>query len=172
MEPRWDKPSRRLTLLGAVHLKGEWEVTIYAYAEDAGVSVTKHFTIRPVTGNAALIDENKPAIIAKKLKLPTTPEAFGVLRVAKQAGSLFGSGVTVTVGKGDRNAVTWFGPGTLVTPEAIELLISTSRTALGDDNADVQVGFGEIRLKAGRDLHSILEAFPDGMTVDAAEVQQ
>src|SRR5262249_52983965 len=40
---------------GPVALPGDGEVTVYAYAEDAGVSETKSFTIRARTGGRAEI---------------------------------------------------------------------------------------------------------------------
>ena len=55
---------------GPIDVPGETEATLYVYAEDQGVSATKNFTIRPVTGGKATIDPAKPATSARRRSSP------------------------------------------------------------------------------------------------------
>jgi Protein of unknown function (DUF499) len=157
---------------GPIEIPGEAEATVYVYAEDAGISAVKHFTIRPVTGGKATIDPAKPATVAKKTRLTTTADTFIAIRAGKKTKAVFGNGVVVTVGKGDRNATTRFGPGTALVPEAIEAFVSAARAAIGDEAADVEVSFGEFKFSSGADLIEFLQETSDLITVDPAEVQQ
>ena len=124
------------------------------------------------SGGKATIDPDKPAVVAKKIKIPTTTDTFAVIRAAKKTKAVFGNGVSITVGKGDRNATTRFGPGTDMSAEAIESFITAARAAVADETADVEIGFGEFRFAAGRDLEEFLQEVSDQIKVDPAEVQQ
>jgi hypothetical protein len=157
---------------GPIDVAGHGEATVYAYAEDAGVSATKIFTIRPVTGGKATIDPAKPAMVAKKTKLATTADTFVTIRAGKKTKATFGNGVVVTVGKGDRNATTRFGPGTNLAPEAIEAFIGAARAAIGDEAADVEFTFGEFKFASGADLTEFLQETSEQINVDPEEVQQ
>lgn len=157
---------------GPIAIPGDGEATVYAYAEDAGVTATKTFSIRPMTGGKATIDPAKPASVAKKTTLATTADTFSAIRAGKKNKAVFGNGVTIKVGKGDVNAITRFGPGTEVTPEHIEGVIAAARTAIGDDSADVELGFGAFSFGSGADLTEFLQATSDQITVDPGEVQQ
>ena len=157
---------------GPIDIPGDGETTIYAYAEDAGVSVSKNFAIRPVTGGKATIDPGKPATVAKKTKLATTADTFVTIRAGKKNRATFGNGVVVTVGKGDKNATTRFGPGTDLAPDAIEAFIGAARTAIGDESADVEFTFGEFKFASGADLTEFLQETSEQIKVDPEEVQQ
>lgn len=157
---------------GPIEVPGNAECTLYTYAEDAGITVTKQFTIRAVTGGEATIDKTKPAIVLKRIKLPTTSDTFATLRAAKKSKVLFGHGVTITVGKGDSNAVTRFGPGTTLSAEALEKFIIGARAAISDEEADVEVGFGEMALESGQDLQDFLQEVEAQIKVEPSEVQQ
>jgi hypothetical protein len=109
---------------GLIDVPGDGEAVVYTYAEDQGVSVKKDFTIRPVTGGQVTIDPTKPATVARKMKLATTVDTFVLIRAGKKTKATFGNGVVVTVGKGDKNATTRFGPGTSLSPEAIEAFMA------------------------------------------------
>jgi hypothetical protein len=173
---RWNldgtNPKEGKVYSGPIEIPGDGEVTMYAYAEDAGVSIPKTFTIRAATGGKVTIDPDKPAVVAKKIKMPTTADTFAVIRAAKKTKAVFGNGVSITVGKGDRNATTRFGPGTDMSAEAIESFITAARAAIGDETADVEIGFGEFRLAAGRDLEEFLQEVSEQIKIDPAEVQQ
>ncbi|MCW2282581.1 hypothetical protein M2323_000342 [Rhodoblastus acidophilus] len=155
---------------GPIEIPGDGDVTLYAYAEDEGVEAKKEFTIRASSGKTP-IDPEKPAVVAKRMKLVTTAETFGVIKAAKKSKALFGNGVSVTVGKGDKNATTRFGPGTALNPETIESFISAARAAIGEDAAEVEIGFGEFKFESGRDLEEFLKEVSD-FKVDPSDVQQ
>ena len=154
-----------------IEIPGDNETTLYAYAEDAGIEVKKDFTIRAPSGGKATIDPTKPASIARKIKLATTIETFGALRAAKKTKATFGNGVSVTVGRGDKNATTRFGPGTVLSAEAIEAFIVAARAAIGEEAADAEIGFGEFKFGSGADLEEFLKEFGE-IKVDPSEVQQ
>lgn len=156
---------------GPIEIPGTAAATVYAYAEDAGVEIRKEFTI-PEPGGRKEIDPDKAALVTRKVKLATTGETFATLKAAKKTNAAFGNGVSVSVGKGDRNAVTRFGPGTSLTGEAIEAFITAARLALGDDAADVEVGFGEFRCETGRAFEEFLSEAGSAIKVDPAEVEQ
>ncbi len=157
---------------GPIEIPGEAETTVYVYAADAGVSLSKNFTIRPVTGGKATIDPVKAATVAKKTKLATTADTFITIRAGKKTKAIFGNGVVVTVGKGDKNATTRYGPGTSLTPEAVEAFIGAARAAIGEEAADVEFTFGEFKFGSGAELTEFLEETSNQITVDPAEVQQ
>jgi hypothetical protein len=157
---------------GPIEIPGDAEATLYAYAEDAGVSVSKTFTIRPVTGEKATIDPAKPATVAKKTKLATTADIFITIRAGKKTKAVFGRGVVVTVGKGDKNATTRFGPGTTLSPEAVEAFITAARAAIGEETAEVEFTFGEFKFSSGAELTEFLEATSEQIKVEPEEVQQ
>ena len=159
------------TYAGPIDIPGDKEATIYAYAEDAGVTVTKTFAIRPLTGGKATIDLDKAATVSKKIKLATTADTFITIRAAKKTKATFGNGVSITVGRGDKNATTRFGPGTVLSPEAIEAFISAARLAIGEETADVEIGFGEFKFGSGRDLEEFLQEASE-IKVDPGEIQQ
>lgn len=157
---------------GPIDIPGDGEVTVYTYAEDAGVTETKSFSIRARTGGQAEIDPEKPATVIRRVKLATTADSFAVIRAGKKAGVSFASGVSVTVGKGDVNATTRFGPGSVLKAEAVEAFVSAARAAIGDELAEVELGFGELRCATGRELIEFLSELSQQITVDPAEVQQ
>jgi hypothetical protein len=165
--PREGKPHN-----GPIEIPGNEEVVVYAYADDAGVSVQKNFTIRPSIGGKATIDPEKPATVRKRFTLATTVDTFTTLRAAKKARVTLGNGISVKVGKGDLSATTRFGPGITLNPDAVEGFITASRSALFDDAADVEVGFGEIACGSGRELEEFLHEVADLIPVDPTEVEQ
>lgn len=156
---------------GPIEITSDKETTLYAYAEDAGIEVRKDFTIRAPSGGKATIDRAKPATVARKIKLSTTIETFGALRAAKKTKATFGNGVSVTVGRGDKNATTRFGPGTVLSAEAIEAFIASARAAIGEEAADAEIGFGEFKFGSGADLEEFLKEFGE-IKIDPSEVQQ
>jgi hypothetical protein len=172
---RWNLDGTNVKEGGAytwpIEIPGDKETTLYAYAEDAGIEVRKDFTIRARSGGKATIDRAKPASVARKIKLATTIETFGALRAAKKTKATFGNGVSVTVGRGDKNATTRFGPGTVLSAEAIEAFIAAARAAIGEEAADAEIGFGEFKFGSGADLEEFLKEFGE-IKIDPSEVQQ
>jgi hypothetical protein len=173
---RWNidgtNPREGKLYAGPIEIPGNEEVVVYAYAEDGGVAVQKNFTIRPSVGGKATIDPEKPASVRKRVTLATTVDTFVVVRAGKKVKATFGNGVSVKVGKGDISATTRFGPSKTLTPEAIEAFVTASRTALGDEAAEVEIGFGEFGCGAGRDLEEFLKEVAQALQVDPAEVLQ
>jgi len=165
--PREGKP-----YTGPIEIPGNEEVVVYAYADDAGVSVQKNFTIRPSIGGKATIDPEKPATVRKRFTLATTVDTFTALRAAKKSKVRFGNGISIKVGKGDLSATTRFGPGITLSPDAAEGFITASHSALNDDAADVEVGFGEIACGSGRELEEFLHEVAELVPVEPTEVEQ
>lgn len=157
---------------GPIEIPGDGEVTVYAFAEDQGVSVTKTFTVRARSGGKATVDPDKPARVMKRVKLATTADVFAVVRAARKARVIFGAGISVTVGKGERNAMTRFGPGSELDADAIEAFVTSARKAVGDDAADVELGFGEFRAQSGRELQEFLSEAAAQVSATPEEVQQ
>eukprot|EP01037_Dinobryon_pediforme_P017817 gene17817-18044_t len=155
---------------GSIEIPGTEDVTLYTYAEDSGVSVTKTFTIRAVTGGKATIDPLKPASVAKRTKLATTADTYVTIRAGKKTKAEFGSGVSVTVGKGDKNATTRFGPGTSLSSEAVETFITAARAAIGDEAAEVEFSFGEFRFASGAALTEFLEETSGQIKIEVEEM--
>ncbi|KOX56111.1 hypothetical protein ADL19_10425 [Streptomyces purpurogeneiscleroticus] len=156
---------------GPIEIPGNSAATVYAYAEDAEVTVRKEFTI-PAPGGQKEIDPDKAAQVTRKVKLATTAETFVTLKAAKKSKATFGNGIAISVGKGDRNAVTRFGPGTTLSGEEIEAFIAAARLAVGDEAADVEVGFGEFRCATGREFEEFLSEVGSAIKVGPDEVQQ
>ncbi len=126
----------------------------------------------PASGGTKTIDPERPIQVKKKIKLATTTDTFTTIKAAKKAKTVFGSGVSITVGKGDQNAITRFGPGTDLSAEAIEAFITAARLAIGEDTADVEIGFGEFRCQTGREFEEFLSEVSGQIRVDPAEVVQ
>lgn len=55
---------------------------------------------------------------------------------------------------------------------AVEAFITASRTALGDETADVEFGFGELACASGRELEEFLHEATDLIKIDPAEIVQ
>jgi len=81
-------------------------------AEDAGVEVTKTFPIRPAAAGAIPIDPTRPVVIMKRQKIATIKEVFGTLKALKSGHGKLKGNLSATVGLGDINATTRFGPQT------------------------------------------------------------
>jgi hypothetical protein len=149
--PREGKP-----YTGPIAIPGEDEVKIYAYAEDAGVETTKTFSIRPVAAGAVQIDLDKPVAIKKRQKIATTKDVFSTLKALKVAHAKLKGSLSATVGQGDVNATTRFGPQTVLSPEALEAFLGAGRASIGDDTAEVEIGFAEVHFNTGREMEEFI----------------
>ncbi len=160
-EIRWNldgtTPREGKVYSGPFDIPGTAEAKVYAYAEADGVSETKTFTI-PAAGEEKKIDPTKPAKAkaTERQKLATTASVFTAVKAAKKFSAKVGGGVMISVGKGGNNAITKFGPDSLVNAEAIENVIATARAAIGDDTADVELTFQEFTFGTGKDLEDFL----------------
>ena len=163
--PREGKP-----YTGPIAIEGDGEVKVYAYAEDAGVETTKTFTVRPAKAGAIQLDPDKPVVIKKRQKIATTIDVFSTLKALKVAhGKLKGS-LAVTVGQGDVNATTRFGPQTVLAPDALEAFLGAGRGALDNDTAETEVGFAEVHFETAREMEEFVKTV--GWAVGPEEVEQ
>jgi uncharacterized protein DUF499/Fn3 domain-containing protein len=163
--PREGKP-----YAGPIAIEGDGEVKVYAYAEDAGIETTKTFTVRPAKAGAIQLDPDKPVVIKKRQKIATTIDVFSTLKALKVAhGKLKGS-LAVTVGQGDVNATTRFGPQTVLAPDALEAFLGAGRAALGNDTAETEVGFAEVHFETAREMEEFVKTV--GWTIGTEEVEQ
>ena len=147
----------------------EADVTIFAYAEDKGVSTSRNFLIPSAEQGSFAIDPTKPAHLRKKLHYRGNNEAFAALNTVKGLQVRLGN-VSVEIGEGARNVITRFGSETVIAPEDLEQFIATARRAIGDDTAEVKLGFGDLRFSSGHDLETFLAKL--GVEIGAGEVDQ
>lgn len=154
---------------GPIRLDGDKDVTIYAYAEAAGVSVTRDFKIPRREGDGAKIDRDRPARARKPIQLTTTDKVYAAIAKGKETRARF-RGVLITVGSGSRNVSTHFGAEMDVTAEAMERLAKYARAELGDENADVTVMWKTADVERAADLDELMGAI--GETITTAEIEQ
>jgi Protein of unknown function (DUF499) len=155
---------------GPVAIDGDDEVKVYAYAEDAGVETSKVFTIRPAKAGAVQLDLDKPVVIRKRQKIASTAEVFSTLKALKVAHAKLKGSLAVTVGQGDVNATTRFGPQTMLAPDAVEAFLGAGRSALGNDTAEAEIGFAEVHFETGREMEEFVASV--GWVVGPDEVEQ
>ena len=155
---------------GPISINGDAEVRVYAYAEDAGIEVTKTFPIRPAAAGSIPIDPTRPVVIMKRQKIATIKEVFGTLKALKSAHGKLKGNLSATVGLGDVNATTRFGPQTTLSAEAMESFLGAARNSLGDDTAEVEIGFSEIHFETGREMEEFVTEV--GWLVAPSEVEQ
>lgn len=175
-EIRWNldgtTPREGQIYTGPITIPGTAEAKVYAYAEHDGVSETKTFTIAAV-GETKKVDPAKPAKVKllQKQKLATTLSVFTALKAAKQFSGKIGGSLMISVGKGENNAITKFGIGSSLTAATIESVIATSRAAIGDETADVELTYQEFDFGSGKDLEDFLAEAGD-VAIDISEVEQ
>ena len=171
---RWNtdgtNPREGKAYTGPIHIDGNDEVKIYAYAEDAGVETSRTFTIRPVKGGEVQIDPDRPVVIKKRQKIASTKDVFIVLKALKAAHGKVRGSLSATVGQGDVNATTRFGPKTELSAEILEGFLSAGRAALANELAEVEVGFSEVQFSTGREMEEFIAAV--GWEVQPNEVEQ
>ncbi|MGI3899887.1 MAG: anti-phage-associated DUF499 domain-containing protein [Janthinobacterium lividum] len=155
---------------GPITLEGTDEVKVYAFAEDAGVETTKTFTIRAATEGGIRIDPTKPAIIKKRQKIATTKEVFTMLKAMKAGHAKLKNQLSATVGRGEVNVATRFGPQATLTGDAVEAFLTAARLAISDETAEVDFGFSEVHFDTGSEMEEFVEAV--GWTIAPEEVEQ
>jgi hypothetical protein len=154
---------------GPIELPTDGDVTIFAYAEDKGISTSRNFLIPRAEQGGFVIDPSKPARLRKKLHYRGNSEAFAALNTVKGLRVRLGN-VSVEIGEGARNVITRFGSETVIAPEDLEQFIATARRAIGDDTAEVKLGFGDLSFSSGHDLETFLAKL--GVEIGAEEVDQ
>lgn len=122
---------------GPIELAGSDQVTIYAYAEDQGVSVEQSFTIS-ANASEKYIDRNKPVRVSKNFKAETIESSFRFLDLVK-SNDVTISSASLTIGSGSNNVMLRFGDEVPLTADAAKALIQAARTAVGNLNAEVKI---------------------------------
>lgn len=148
---------------------GQEETTIYCYAEDAGVSARRNFTIPPAGNQGIHIEPGKQAKLKKRIGAESTPDTFKVLTRAKNVGARL-SELSIEVGTGTRTASLRFGKDGVLSAEQLEKVIATLREALGDEMAEVRLRVHGIEFANGHDLSEFVKEW--GLTVGPNEVEQ
>lgn len=156
---------------GPITIPGDGEVTIYVYAEDSGISITKEWHVHATTGGKAKIDPKKPAVVPKKVRLVRVEDVFAVTKAGKATKATF-SGINIVVGTGAQSATTRFGISTVLTAAAIEAFIISARAAIGSETAGVEIMFSDFRFESGQSLEEFLEQVSGIVAFDPSEVDQ
>lgn len=154
---------------GPIRLEGDVDVTVYAYAESAGISITREFRIPRREGDGAKVDLDRPATVRRQVALNTTDKVFAAIAKAKESRARFRN-VMVTVGAGARAVSTHFGSDFDVTGDSIERLAKYARAELGEENADVTVTWKSVGVDRAADLDQLMAAA--GETLIASEIEQ
>lgn len=150
---------------GPIMLNGSGEeITVYAYAEDEGVSATRTFRIPAPDHNGPRTDETKPARLRKHIDFRGAAPSFEAINGAKAVDATLREGVSLTLGEGARTVTIRFGSETRVRPCDLEAFIALSRQVLGNEAADVVLNLKSLDFASGHDL----EAFLTKVRVDAA----
>jgi hypothetical protein len=155
---------------GPISIAGEAEVKVYAYAEDAGVEVTKTFPIRPAAAGAIPIDPTRPVVIMKRQKIATIKDVFATLKALKSGHGKLKGNLSATVGHGDVNATTRFGPQTTLSADGMESFLGAARHSLGDETAEVEIGFSEVHFETGQEMEEFVTEV--GWVIGPNEVEQ
>ena len=153
-----------------IELEGDGEITVFAYADDEGVTTTRNFKIPAPDQKGPSVDKAKPAKLKKRLDFRGTADAFAAINSAKPMAVRLGGAPSVTVGEGARSITTRFGSDTLVRAEDIESFITAARAALGNETADVVLTVHDLLFSSGHDLEAFLQKL--GIELAAGEVEQ
>lgn len=145
------------------------EVTVYAFAEDNGVNTSRNFKIPKPDDGGFVLEKAKPATLRKKIDCKGNKEAFSAINATKAVKAKLG-GVTVEVGEGAKNVVTRFGSESIISSENLDKFISTARSAIGDETAEVRITVKGVEFESGHDLEEFIGKL--GIEVTAGEVEQ
>ncbi len=164
-----ENPKEGMVCEGPIELTGEDEYTIYAYAEDNGVSASRNFKIPKPDNGGFVLDKSKPATLRKKLDCKGNSDAFAAINATKSVQARLG-GVTVEVGEGSKNVVTRFGSDSVISSEHLDQFVASARKAIDDETAEVRISFKDIEFHNGHDLEEFLKKM--NLKVNAGEVEQ
>jgi len=171
---RWNttgtNPREGTPYAGPIALEGTAAVTIYAYAEDEGVSTTRNFTIPAIDQKGPAIDQTKPAKLRKRLSVQGNSETYTAINQSKALGVKLGGSISLTVGEGNRAITTRFGSDLMVTAENIEAAIAVARQTLGNEAAEVSLRIDEMQFASGHDLEAFLHKLE--INPEPSEVEQ
>jgi hypothetical protein len=144
-------------------------VTIYAFAEDNGVSTSRTFVIPKPDQKGPTVDRTKPATLRKKLDFRGNADAFAAINAVKALQARIG-GASIDIGEGTRNVSTRFGSDSVITADHLDQFIATARETIEDPTADVKLSFRELRFTSGYDLETFLAKL--GIEIVPGEVDQ
>jgi hypothetical protein len=171
---RWNttgvNPREGVVYDGPIKLDGTDAVTIYAYAEDQGVSVTRNFNIPALDQKGPAIDKTKPARLRKRVDFRGNADAYKAINNAKALNVKLSGGVSLTVGDGNRSVATRFGSDAVIRADDIEAFITAARLALGNETADVVLRIDDLEFGSGHDLETFLQRL--GIEPSPGEVDQ
>jgi hypothetical protein len=136
-------------------------------ADRAASRIREHMkTVPAVDGNIAL-DSQRSLTEARKSGLMSR---FSTLKALKVAHAKLKGSLAVTVGQGDVNATTRFGPQTVLAPDALEAFLGAGRASIGNETAEAEIGFAEVHFETGRAMEEFVATV--GWAVGPAEVEQ
>jgi hypothetical protein len=171
---RWNttgaNPREGTPYAGPIELDGTAAVTIYAYAEDTGVTANRQFSIAAVDQKGPTIDKSKPAKLRRRVEFQGNSDAFSAINNAKAMSVKLSGGVSLTVGTGAKTVTTRFGADATISAVDVESFVAAARHALGDEAAEVLLRVEGLDFGSGHDLESFLHKL--GIEPEAAEVEQ
>jgi hypothetical protein len=153
---------------GPIELPGSAEATIFAYAEDQGVSEEKTFRIAGQAGEKILKKDEKAKLL-KEIRGETIAETFRILDAADANKATF-EAASITIGAGTTNVAIRVGSDVVLTAAATRELITSARKAIGDDNSDVKLTAKKINFETGFGLEQFAVAL--GENVAGTEIDQ
>lgn len=170
---RWNtsgsNPKEGEIYTGPIEIDGTDEVTLYVYAHDQDVEVSKQFKIRKAD-SPQTIEKDKPALLKKQLNGDAIKTSFEIIQAAKSVNNVKLQEVSLTVGSGARTIRTRFGSEAHVSAQAVEAAIEWARIALDDNSAEVQISIKGMEFSTGFDLEEFAKLL--GEDIQPNEVEQ
>mgnify|MGYP006426775251 CR=1 FL=1 len=151
-----------------IEIDGSERTTLYVYAVKGGVSAEKKFTFEAIGAERQIIDD-QPARVRNDFPFGSQGEVQRVLRVSKSNPEIVFSGVSVTVGTGEKTLRARSGGDVYMTGANVEAVITGLRTALGDDQAEVQLRFREAEFPDGYALRDFADQVGIDIPVESVE---
>ena len=171
---RWNttgaNPKEGTVYDGPIDIQGDAETTVYAYAEDQGVSALRNFVSPRVDQAGPSLVKNKPARLRKKLDFRGSTETYAVLVSLEGLQASMAGGVSLTIGEGARAITTRFGSETSIQGEVVRKFIDEARNALANPTADVVLRVEDLMFQSGHDLETFAEK--QKLDVTTGEVEQ
>lgn len=126
-----------VSLTGPIELPGNDEATIYAYAEDQGISEEKTFRVAGQDGEKILKKDEKAKLL-KEIRGETIAKSFKILEAADANKATF-EAAAITIGAVTTNIAIRVGSDVMLTAAAARDLIGSARKAIGDEDSDVKI---------------------------------
>lgn len=149
-------------------MPGGDEATIYAYAEDQGVSEGKTFRIADQAGEKILKKDEKAKLL-KEIRGETIAETFKILDAADANKATF-EAASISIGSETTNVAIRVGSDVVLTAAATRELIASARKAIGDENSNVKLTAKKVNFDTGFGLEQFAVAL--GENVAGTEIDQ